>query len=292
LFRSRLQPWLVLAGLSVALWLGGRIGWPAIQANIALIGQRFFLLVILYLFAQLAFMGGWWVLIGSRARRIGYWRMFGVYLAGDSVNYFLPPANLTGEPVKAHLLSRSVGFSRSVPSIMVHKHAEICAQVVFLGAGLGIAVMQFALPTELRVLTLGLVLAMGILVAATFWMLTRGAFGASLRWLVRRGITHQHGKSHWQATASLDRWLALFYKTRMPVFYWATFLCLLGWWGLKPILCSGCSRKAGLGTAVAVETLAMAPNSLIFLSRRVGTAETVRRRLFGLRVASGPGGGL
>ena len=294
LFRSRLQPWLVLAGLSVALWLGGRIGWPAIRANIALIGQRFFLLVILYLFAQLAFMGGWWVLIGSRARRIGYWRMFGVYLAGDSVNYFLPPANLTGEPIKAHLLSRSVGFSRSVPSIMVHKHAEICAQVVFLGAGLGIAVMQFALPTELRVLTLGLVVGMGILVAATFWVLKRGAFGASLRWLVRRGITHQHGKSHWQATASLDRWLALFYKTRMPVFYWATFLCLLGWCGglLETYLVlQWLSAEPSLGTAVAVETLAMALNSLIFfIPGRVGSAETVRVAVFsalGLPAAQG-----
>ncbi len=291
LLRARLQPWLVLAGLSVALWLGGRIGWPAIRANIALIGQRFFLLVILYLFAQLAFMGGWWVLIGSRARRIGYWRMFGVYLAGDSINYFLPPANLTGEPVKAHLLSRSVGFSRSVPSIMVHKHAEICAQVVFLCVGLGIAVMQFALPTELRVLTLGLVLGMGIVVAVTFWALKRGAFGASLRWLVRRGITH---KSQWPATASLDRWLALFYKTRMPVFYWATFLCLLGWCGglLETYLVLRLlSAKAGLGTAVAVETLAMALNSLIFfIPGRVGSAETVRVAVFsalGLPAAQG-----
>ena len=294
LFRSRLQPWLVLAGLSVALWLGGRIGWPAIRANIALIGQRFFLLVILYLFAQLAFMGGWWVLIGSRARRIGYWRMFGVYLAGDSVNYFLPPANLTGEPIKAHLLSRSVGFSRSVPSIMVHKHAEICAQVVFLCGGLGIAVTQFALPTELRVLTLALVLGMGITVAATFWVLKRGAFGASLRWLVKRGIPLQHAKSQWQATASLDRWLALFYKTRMPVFYCATFLCLLGWCGglLETYLVlQWLSAEPSLATAVAVETLAMALNSLIFfIPGRVGSAETVRVAVFsalGLPAAQG-----
>ena len=291
LLWSHLQPWLVLAGLSVALWLGGRIGWPAIRANIALIGQRFFLLIILYLVAHLAFMGGWWVLIGSRARRIGYWRMFGVYLAGDSINYFL---NLTGEPVKAHLLSRSVGYSRSIPSIMVHKHAQLLAQVVYLGGGLGIAVMQFALPTGLRVLTLGLVAGMGIAVAATFWVLKRGAFGASLRWLVRRGITQQHGKSQWQATASLDRWFALFYKTRMPVFYWATFLCLLGWCGglLETYLVLHLlSAKAGFGTAVAVDTLAMALNGLIFfIPGRVGSAETVRVAVFsalGLPAAQG-----
>ncbi len=294
LFWSRLQPWFVLVGLSVALWLGGRIGWPAIRANIALIGQRFFLLVILYLFAQLAFMSGWWVLIGSRARRIGYWRLFGVYLAGDSINYLLPPANLTGEPVKAHLLGRSVGFNRSIPSIMVHKHAEICAQVVFLCGGLGIAVMQFALPTEFRILTLGLVVGMGIAVAATFWALKRGALGASLRWLVRRGITPQHVQSRRQATASLDRWLALFYKTRMPVFYWATFLCLLGWCGSlleTYIVLQMLSAKAGFGTAVAVETLAMALNSLIFfIPGRVGSAETVRVAVFsalGLPAAQG-----
>ena len=294
LLRSTLKPLLILAGLVGLIWLCGRIGWPAIRANIALIGTWFFLLVVLYLFAQMAFMAGWWVLIGSRARRIGYWRMFGVYLVGDSINYFVPPANLTGEPVKAHLLSKSVGFSRSVTSIMVHKHAEIVAQVVFLSLGLSMAVAQFALPTGLRVVALGLAGGMGVLVVVTFWVLKRRAFGALLRGLMRIGIKPEQIKPQWHATASLDRWLALFYKTRMPVFYWATFLCLLGWCGglLETYLVlQWLSAKPSLGTAVAVESLAMALNSLIFfIPGRVGSAETVRVAVFsvlGLPAAQG-----
>lgn len=71
LFRIRLQPFLILAGLIGIVWLCGRIGWLAIRANIALIGKWFFVLVVLFLFAQMAFMAGWWVLIGSRTRRKG-----------------------------------------------------------------------------------------------------------------------------------------------------------------------------------------------------------------------------
>jgi uncharacterized protein (TIRG00374 family) len=294
LFRIRLQPFLILAGLIGIVWLCGRIGWPAIRANIALIGKWFFVMVVLFLFAQMAFMAGWWVLIGSRTRRIGYWRMFGVYLAGDSINYFVPPANLTGEPVKAHLLSRSVGFSRSVTSIMVHKHAEIVAQVVFLSLGLSIAVAQFALPMGLRVVALGLAGGMGALVVAAFWVLKREAFGTLLRGLVRIGIKPEHLNPQGHATASLDRWLALFYKTRMPVFYWATFLCLLGWCGglLETYLVlQWLSAKPSFGTAVAVESLAMALNSIIFfIPGRVGSAETVRVAVFsvlGLPTAQG-----
>lgn len=293
-FGPALRPLLILTGLLGIVWLCGRIGWPAIRANIAVIGQWFFLLVVLYLFAQIAFMTGWWVLIGSRARQIGYWRMFGVYLVGDSVNYFVPPANLAGEPVKAHLLSRSVGFSRSVTSIMVHKHAEIVAQVLFLTLSLAIAVTQFALPTGLRVAALILAAGMGVAVAVAFWVLKRGAFGALIRGLVKIGIKPEQIKPEWHATASLDRWLALFYKTRMPVFYWATFLCLVGWCGglLETyIVLQWLSANPSLEMAVAVESLAMVLNTLIFfIPGRVGSAETVRVAVFsvlGLPAAQG-----
>ncbi|MBZ0160077.1 MAG: flippase-like domain-containing protein [bacterium] len=292
--KPALRSLLILTGLVGIVWLCGKIGWPAIRANIAVIGKWFFLLVVLYLFAQMAFMAGWWVLIGSRTRRIGYWRMFGVYLVGDSINYFVPPANLTGEPMKAHLLSGSVGFSRSVTSIMVHKHAEIVAQVVFLCFGLSIATVQFALPTGLRIAALGLAGAMGVFVVAAFWILKRRAFGALLHGLVKIGIKSEHIDPQRHATALLDRWLARFYKTRMPVFYWATFWCLLGWCGglLETYLVlQWLSADPSLWTAVAVESLAMALNSIIFfVPGRVGSAETVRVAVFsvlGLPTAQG-----
>lgn len=294
LFRPWLQPLLILVGILGLVWLWGRIGWPAIQENIALIGMWFFALVVLFLLAQMAFMAGWWVLIGSRMRRIGFWRMFGVYLVGDSINYFIPPANLTGEPMKAHLLSKSVGFCRSATSIMVHKHAEIVAQVVFLSLCLSIAVGQFALPTGLRIAALGLAGGMGIFVVAVFWILKRRALGIVLRGLVKIGIKPEHLDPQSHATASLDRWLARFYKTRMPVFYWATFWCLLGWCGglLETYLVlQWLSANPTLGTAVAVESLAMVLNSLVFfIPGRVGSAETVRIAVFsvlGLPAAQG-----
>lgn len=293
-FSAVLQPLLILAGLAGIVWLCGRIGWPAIRTNIAVIGQWFFLLVVLYLFAQMAFMTGWWVLIGSRARQIGYWRMFCVYLVGDSVNYFVPPANLAGEPVKAHLLSKSVGFGRSVTSIMVHKHAEIVAQVLFLSLSLSVAVTQFALPTGLRIAALILAGGMGVAVVAAFWALKRGAFGALIRGLLKIGIKPEQIKPEWHATASLDRWLALFYKTRMPVFYWATCLCLVGWCGglLETyIVLQWLSAKPSIEMAVAVESLAMVLNTIIFfIPGRVGSAETVRVAVFsvlGLPAAQG-----
>lgn len=292
--KAALKLLFMFTGLLGIIWLWGRIGWPAILTNIGLIGNWFFLLIALFFFAQIAFMTGWWILIGSRARRIGYWRMFSVYLAGDSINYFVPPANLTGEPVKAHLLSKSVGFSRSVTSIMVHKHAEIVAQVVFLTLGLGMALAQFALPIGLQVAALGLAGGMGALVVAAFWALKRRALGTVLRWLVRVGIKPEQIAPHWHATASLDRWLARFYTTRMPVFYWATLLCLLGFCGglLETYLVlQWLSANSSFGTALAVESLAMVLNSIIcFIPGRVGSAETVRVAVFsvlGLPAAQG-----
>ncbi|MDE2484139.1 MAG: flippase-like domain-containing protein [candidate division NC10 bacterium] len=292
--KAALKLVLTLAALLGIIWLWGRIGWPAISANLGLIGGLFILLVLLFLFAELAFTAGWWVLIGPRARRIGFWRTLGVYLAGCSVNYFIPPGNLSGEPLKAHLLSRLIGFRRSITSITVHKHAEITALVLFLSGCLTVAMTQFALPSGLRNLILSLIVGMWIFVALVSQILKRRAFETLRRGLARIGIRSEQIKPHWQATASLDRWLARFYKTRMRAFYWSTLLCLLGWCGglLETYLVlRWLSAKPSLGTAVAVESLALALNSLIFfIPGRVGSAEAVRVLVFsvlGLPAAEG-----
>jgi len=293
-FRKALEALTMIAGLLGLVWFGGTVGWPAIRANIALIGGWFFLLVALYLLAQMAFMAGWWVLLGTRARRLGYWRTFGLYLVGDSVNYFVPPANLSGEPVKAYLLSRSIGFSRSVMSIVVHKHAELVAQALFLCGGLSIAMAQFALPTRLRYAAVAPLVGLGLFVIVIFWALRRRVYGALLRGLMSCGIKNDRMKLPWHATASLDRSLSRFYNTRMALFWWATMFCLLGWCGglLETYLVLQLlSTKAGLGTAAAVESVAMALNSMIFfVPGRIGSAEAVRIVAFsalGLPVAQG-----
>ena len=57
--------------------------------------------------------------------------LFGVYLAGDSVNY-LAPGSVAGEPVKARLLRGAAGTAAGSASVTIHKHADLAAQWLFV----------------------------------------------------------------------------------------------------------------------------------------------------------------
>src|SRR5712692_9224358 len=124
----------LVAGLVLLAGIFWSVGWPAIAANLAAIGKWFFFLAALYLLAQLAFCMGWWAVIEPALDRSHFGRVFGVYLAGDTVNY-LTPGNFGGEPLKARLLEgtllrapRSEGqalpMGSAVASLTIHKHAD------------------------------------------------------------------------------------------------------------------------------------------------------------------------
>ncbi len=54
-----------------------------------------------------------------------------VYLAGDAANYFAP-GGVAGEPLKARLLSGSLGAGPALATVTLHKHVDLLAQVVFV----------------------------------------------------------------------------------------------------------------------------------------------------------------
>ena len=126
---------LFVAGIAVLIWILWEVGRPAIEANLAAIGWWFPGFVALFLVAQLFFFAGWWILIDHKLVPSNPWGLFGIYLAGDSINYLIPSANFAGEPLKAHLLRKDMGIGQALTSITIHKHAELVAQWFFLVLG-------------------------------------------------------------------------------------------------------------------------------------------------------------
>jgi len=167
-------------GLALLVWLFTTVGWPAIRANLAAIGLWFPALVLLYLFAQVAFALSWWETIEPRPRTALLPRVFAVYLAGDTVNY-LVPAGIAGEPVKAHLLRDTIGLPTGIASLTVHKHADMLAQWLFVACGLAVALARFDVPRAVAWTAgagVGLLL---LFFAALTWALAKGSFSPIVR---------------------------------------------------------------------------------------------------------------
>lgn len=284
----------LVAGVGVIVWLLWAVGWPAIQANLSVIGAWFLVLVVINLFAQLAFMAGWWVVIEPPLRLSKFLSLFGMYLAGDSINYLIPSGNLAGAPVKAHLSRETLGLGHAVASITVHKHAELLAQWVLLVGGMGVCLTQVNLSLPVKLTATAILGGLGGGLLGMTWALRKGAFFPILHRLARWGPLFSRFKSYQPLTEECDARIRTFYSKQGRRFAASISWCLVGWCGglLETyVILSLLSPTEGWVTAVAIETLAMTLNSLLsFVPGRVGSAEGVRVGVFvllGLPAAQG-----
>lgn len=299
MLKPYIQAGLVVIGVGLLATILWTVGLPAIEANLSAVGLWFGVIVLLYLGAQLAFMAGWWVVMAPEMRTGEFLKLFGVYLAGDAINYVLPSGNLAGEPVKAHLLRDRLGFGQALTSITIHKHAELTAQWFFLAGGLLVAFTQFDLPFFARLLVLAVVVGLGLALLAVTSMLKKGTLSMVVQRLAAwRPLATRLDRYRPSAQAFDDR-IQIFYQTQPRKFVAATVWCLIGWGGglLETyVILQLLTPTAGWTTAVAVETLAMTLNNLfVFVPGRVGSAEGVRVAVFlllGLTAAEGVAYGL
>ena len=291
---------MLVAGISLIAWIFWAVGWPAIEANLSAIGPWFFALCALYCLAELANTRAWWGLIDPESRRGRFLSLFGVYLAGYSVNYLVPSASFAGEPVKADLSRDTLGLRDALASITVHKHADLLAQWVFLAAGMVVCLTQFELSTPVKVTGAVFVGGLGVALILAAMALRKGTFLPILHRLAKWRRFTTRLTSYQPLAEALDAKIQPFYSRKQSGLFGAsTAWCFVGWCGglLETYLVLRLlAPTEGWTTAVAVETLAMILNSLlVFVPGRVGTAEGVRVGVFmvlGLPAAQGVAYGL
>jgi uncharacterized protein (TIRG00374 family) len=285
---------LLLAGVAVTGWILWTVGLAALASNLSMIGTRVLVLIALYLFAQLAFMVAWWVLMDSEVRAGGFLKLFGVYLAGDTINYVVPSGNLGGEAVKAYLMQEQLGFGRALTSIVIHKHAELVAQWILLVGGLAICFTYYELPSLVTVASAVIVVGLGGSLLLMTWVLKSGTISPMLRWLADWRPLASYLQTHQLAADALASRIRAFYEDQWRCFLVATGWCLIGWCGglLETYLVLQILSPAeGWRTVVAIETMAMVFSMLfVFVPARLGSAEGVRVGVFlllGLPAAEG-----
>ena len=289
---------LLVVGLVLLAGILWRVGWPAIAANLAAIGKWFFFLAALYLLAQLAFCMGWWAVINPSLPPSRFARVFGVYVAGDTVNY-LTPGNFGGEPLKARLLEGTLPVGPAVASLTIHKHADMVAQWVFVLAGVGVALVHFSLPPAVRFAALAGAALLGGLLWLLTWALLRGTYGPVLAWLGRWKPLAARARRYAGAAQKVDASIREFYTIHRARWFAAVGWCFLGWCGglvETYIVLRLLTGSEGWWTAFAVEALAMALNNmLLFVPARAGSAEGIRVAVFlllGMTAAQGAAYGL
>ena len=286
------------AGIALAGLLVWRTGWASVQANLAVIGWRFFGLTALYLLAEIAFSMGWRSVMEPRPPLSSLPEILRIYLVGNSLNY-LSPGSVAGEPVRASMLRSRLETSRAIASVTIFKHAHLLSQTLFVATGLSVALVYFDLPAAARwAAVVSLVVLLGLLVLMT-WALQKGSFGPIVSGLARFRPLRARLERYRDGARVLDDDIRRFYTHHHRDFLAAAAWTFLGWCGglletylILRMLAPG----RGWATAFAVESLAMLLNNMfLFVPGRAGTAEGVRTAVFvllGMPVSTGVAYGL
>jgi len=173
------------AGLGLFLWLLHRIGLEVIGRNLASIGWGFAAVLALETVVVLLMTLGW-----SRTlppdRRVPFFSLLAMRMAGDGVNALAPAAVVGGEIVHARLLARWIPAAEALASVGLAAMAQFLAQVLFIGLG-AIVARSGALAPRLRLLGLALLAFLALFVAMLERLSRRheGPPGRIARWLGR-----------------------------------------------------------------------------------------------------------
>src|SRR5262249_46698347 len=179
---------------------------------------------------QVCFALGWWETMEPRPPLRFFPRLFGVYLAGDTINY-LAPANVAGEPLKAHLLREEIELPQSIASLTIHKHADMLAQWLFALAGFLVALSSYSLPRAAIIAAAIGVAGLGGLFVLLSWALWRGTYSPVVRKLSGIALLEQRLSRYQGAAENVDRQIHDFYREHPGRFARAVGWSVLGWSG-------------------------------------------------------------
>jgi uncharacterized protein (TIRG00374 family) len=290
--RRGLRFFLLVLGVAVLVAVFWKAGWEPVAENLSRVGWWLVVLVAIYVLPQAAFVEGWRTVLTPRPTSAFVSKLAGAYLAGDAVNYV--GASVAGEPVRALLLRPEYSGASAFASINLRKHADLAGQTAFLGLGVLFSLAAFPLPAFLAAAAVLGAFVVGAGLALMTWGLRRGSYSPILRRLSRwKALSGLLSGFHEGAT-DVDDGIRRFYRENRRRFAASAGWSFLGWggglvetWLILRLLGVG----SGWGTALAIEALTMALNTmLLFIPGRLGSAEAIRTGVFvalGLPAAAG-----
>ena len=149
----------LVIGFLLFLLLIYKIGPGQIWENIKkLTWQKFLILFFLRFLYYILRTINWKIIYEKYERKAPFAHLFAARIAGDSISYLTPSAQLGGEPVRA-MLVKSSDKRKSFASVIVDKTIEILTIILFIIIGVTIAIAQIPMPGQYKFIFIAFMLA-------------------------------------------------------------------------------------------------------------------------------------
>ncbi|HKK01569.1 MAG TPA: lysylphosphatidylglycerol synthase domain-containing protein [Desulfuromonadales bacterium] len=178
----------IAAGLILLVFLIWSIGPRTLWHDLIRLGWGVVPLVLSEFLVDLLHTFGWRRCLSSPYRQLPFWRIFGIRMAGTSINFLTPTASLGGEVTKGTLLYMHYPGVEATTGVIIGKLAFVLAQLVFVVIGSLVVLPWVSLPAGIwtAILVGGGLLGLGVL---GFLLVQKyGKLGQVVRWMVERRI--------------------------------------------------------------------------------------------------------
>jgi hypothetical protein len=204
--------WSILIGVALLVTLVGSIGPEALWRDMALLGWGLVPLVLIEGVADIFHTFGWRHCLSGPHRQLPFWRIFGIRMAGTSINYLTPTASLGGEVTKGTLLSLHHQGAEAATAVIVGKLSYALAQLIFAVAGSVVILLGVDLPVGVWIAVLGGSSLLGAGIIGFFLVQKYGKLGSVVRWAVAHKLGGKALKNAAEGINQVDQALKVFYR--------------------------------------------------------------------------------
>jgi glycosyltransferase 2 family protein len=171
-------------------------------------------LLLIYPFMSFWDAIGWFFLFPADSRKkILFWKLNGIRLAGEAINNVTPFIDIGGEFLKVDLLASEFGIPKktAAASVIVGRTVLLFSEIIFWIIGLILAPLAFVIPPEWKA---GLYVTIAVFVGLAFLLFI----------IQKTGVSRLH-----DSFKGIDEDIAAFYAKNDFRVAFSTFFHLIGW---------------------------------------------------------------
>jgi len=204
----------ILLGIVLLFLLIWKIGLGVLWRDLSLLGWGLVPFVLMEGVAGIFYTLGWRFCLSPIHQSLPFFRLWGINLAGNSINYFTPTATLGGEVIKGALLSLNHRGPEAATGVIIGKLSYAFAQLLFIVLGSIIILSRNHLPAAA---TIAMLTGSGLLGGGIVGFLVvqkHGKLGTVVRWLVAHHVGGEPLQRAAHQITQVDQALKLFYVER------------------------------------------------------------------------------
>jgi uncharacterized protein (TIRG00374 family) len=204
----------ILLGAGLLTLLIWQIGPDALWRDLCLLGWGLVIFLLMEGIVDIFHTIGWRYCLSGPLRSLSFLRLFGIRLAGCSINYVTPTADLGGEVIKGSLLSLDHPGPDAATGVIIGKLSYALSQLLFVVMGSTLILWEISLPAAGSAALFAASALLGTGIVGFLIVQKHGKLGTVVRWLVAHNVGGTILKKAASQITQVDLALQQFYKER------------------------------------------------------------------------------